>query len=368
MPRRAAGGEHDAIHLQQLLVLDVEPAELRGPVLLEQAAAQRVAHALGLLQDLLQHEVRVAAALDGGEVPVDPRHRLLLFHRVEVEDAVVAGAHHRDLAVVEIHDRARMREDGRGVRSHEVLAGADRHEQRRAVPRRHDRVGLTGREHRDPVRAVHLVQRARHRLDQRAPFRDVLLDQVRQHFRVGLRAEHVAALGEGRAERAGVLDDAVVDERERAAAVGVRVRVDGVGRAVRGPAGVGDARVAGRQRRAQLLLERADLARGLVHLDPAVRHDRDARRVVAAVLEPLQPLEQQRGRVAGPGVAYDAAHERRPSSTSCCASAPVGASAMSRMMGSVFDGRTWSQRSRHASRRPSCVSALASGKRLRNAA
>src|SRR2546427_1663342 len=61
-------------------------------------------------------------------------------------------------------------------------------------------------------------------------------------------------------------------------------------------------------------------------LDPAVRHDRDARRVVAAVLEPLQPLEQQRGRVAGPGVAYDAAHERRPSSTSCCASAPVGRS------------------------------------------
>src|SRR3989442_6071218 len=26
-------------------------------------------------QDLLQHEVRVAAALDGSEVPVDPRHR-----------------------------------------------------------------------------------------------------------------------------------------------------------------------------------------------------------------------------------------------------------------------------------------------------
>jgi len=68
MPGGTARGEHDAVHLQQLLVGDVQPAEPRRAVFLEQPAAQRVPQALGLLHDLLEHEVREAAALDGGEV------------------------------------------------------------------------------------------------------------------------------------------------------------------------------------------------------------------------------------------------------------------------------------------------------------
>src|SRR5207247_9502049 len=105
---------------------------------------------------------------------------------------------------------------------------------------------------------------------------------------------------------------------------------------------------------------------------PAALDQREPRRVVPAVLEAPQSLEQERRRLPRPRVAYDAAHTRRASSTSSWAPpappAPDGASAISRMIGSVFDGRTWSQRSRHASRRPSCVSALASGNRCRSSA
>src|SRR5207253_10791022 len=183
-----------------------------------------------------------------------------------------------------------------------------------------------------------------------------------------LGAEHMTALRQCGPEHAGVLDDAVVRQRERAPAIGVRVRVDGVRGAVRGPAGVGDAGVAGGERRAELLFEHADLPRRLVHLDAPVVDQRQARRVVAAVLESLQPFEQQRGRLPGPGIAYDAAHSRRPSSTSSRASAPLGASAISRMIGSVFEGRTWSQRSRQASRSPSWTSACASANRRLSAA
>src|SRR2546430_4467437 len=51
--------------------------------LLEQPPAERVPQALRLLHDLLQHEMRVPAALHGGEVPVDLRDRLFLLHRSE---------------------------------------------------------------------------------------------------------------------------------------------------------------------------------------------------------------------------------------------------------------------------------------------
>src|SRR5207247_4338521 len=125
--------------------------------------------------------------------------------------------------------------------------------------------------------------------------------------------------------------------------------------------------VAGRERGAELLLEHADLPGRLVDLDAPVVDQRQARRVVAAVLEPPQPLEQQRGRLPGPRVAYDAAHRRRPSSTSCRAATLVGASAISRTIGSVLDGRTWSQRSRQASRSPSWVSTCTSANRCRSA-
>src|SRR5882724_9373712 len=242
-----------------------------------------------------------------------------------------------------------MGQHGRGVGRDEILPRADGHEQRRAPPRRDDRVGLARRYHRDAVCALDLVQRPRDRFDQRAGAGKQLLDQVREHLRVGLGAEHVTALPERGAQRAGVLDDAVVDQRQGTAAVGVRVRVDGVGRAVRGPAGVGDPCVPGGKVRSECLLEHTDLPRRLVHLDTAA-------------------LEQERSRLPRPRVAYDAAHTRRASSTSSWAPAPDGASAINRMIGSVFDGRTWSQRSRQARRRPSSVSTWASAKRRRSAA
>src|SRR5207249_7989670 len=117
--------------------------------------------------------------------------------------------------------------------------------------------------------------------------------------------------------------------------VGVRVRVDGVGRAVRGPARVRDPRVPGGKARSEGFLEHADLPRGLVDIDAAVLDQREPHGVVPAVLEAPQSLEQERRRLPRPRVAYDAAHGRTPVSASrtggrihlqsrCCAAARKG--------------------------------------------
>src|SRR5205823_15083868 len=94
----------------------------------------------------------------------------------------------------------------------------------------------------------------------------------------------------------------------RAPATCARTRVDGVASPRRGPSRVADAGLPAGERLAELLSQPADLAGRLVHLDPAVGDERDPRRVVAAILEPLQTLEQQGRRLPGTGVPYDAAH------------------------------------------------------------
>ena len=351
MPRRAAGGDHDALDLEQVLVGDVQPAQPHRSFFLEQPAPQRIPQALGLLHDFFEHEVGVPAPLHRAQVPVDVGDRLFLLGGRPVEDAVLVRPQHGDFLVVQVDHRTRVRQHRRRVGRHPVLALADRHEQ------------LAARQHRDPVRAFDVLQGPHHGVHQRRALGVQLLDQVREHFGIGLGAEAVAALGERRAQRARVLDDPVVDQRDGAAAVGVRVGVLRVRRPVGGPARVGEGRRARRQLRAQLLLEHGDLPRRLEHLDAPVAHDGEPGRIVPAVLEPFQSLEHEGGRRPRAGVAYDPAHSLRPSSISPAATAPVGASAISRMMGSVFDGRTCSQRSGHASRSPSRSSVVASGNR-----
>src|SRR5206468_844227 len=186
-----------------------------------------------------------------------------------------------------------------------------------------------------------------------------------QYFGVGLRAEDMTALAQRPSQHAGVFDDAVVYEGERAAAVGVGVGVDGVGRAVRRPARVRDRGRAFGQIGAELPFEHGDLTRRAEDFQSSV-HDGESRRVVAAILESLQALEDDRGRRSLPRIPYDSAHNRRPSAISFSASAPDGASAINRMIGSVPDGRTCSQRSGHARRSPSCVSISAPVNFFRN--
>ena len=96
------------------------------------------------------------------------------------------------------------------------------------------------------------------------------------------------------AELGEVLDDAVVHQRDPAVAAEVRVGVDVVGRAVGGPAGVPDAGGGAGQRRA-----RRSPSRGWRACRRACRparcvpsvDQRDAGGVVAAVLQPAQPLD-----------------------------------------------------------------------------
>ena len=105
-----------------------------------------------------------------------------------------------------------------------------------------------------------------------------------------------------------VLDDAVVDDDDLAGAVAVRVGVLLGRTAVRRPARVADAVVARERIQRDDVFEVRQLAGAPAQLDRAVVHDRDAGRVVAAILEPPQAVDEHRHDVLGSDVADDPAH------------------------------------------------------------
>ncbi|MNT26274.1 hypothetical protein D3C72_1618360 [compost metagenome] len=134
-----------------------------------------------------------------------------------------------------------------------------------------------------------------------------MVQQVGDDLGVGLALED-AALGFQLSLQLGeVLDDAVMDQADAAGLV--RVGVGGGRRAVGGPAGVADADGPGQRVGGQHGLQLADLALGAAAFDAAVDDGGDAGGVIAAVLQPLQAVDQTGDDGACARDADDAAHE-----------------------------------------------------------
>jgi hypothetical protein len=131
---------------------------------------------------------------------------------------------------------------------------------------------------------------------------------VRDDLGVGLGDEPVPFLLELRLQIQVVLDDPVVDDHDPAGAVAVRVRIL-LGRpAVRRPSRVADAVVSVDRGRRDDLLQTGELAGAAPQVDGPVTHDRDASRVVSPVLQPAEPVDQNRDDALRADVADDAAH------------------------------------------------------------
>ena len=71
----AAGHHEHLVDLAQLLV--GEPLLVEHDAAVDEMAQQRVGHRGGLLGDLLEHEVLVAALLGGRQIPVDVKLAVL---------------------------------------------------------------------------------------------------------------------------------------------------------------------------------------------------------------------------------------------------------------------------------------------------
>ena len=136
---------------------------------------------------------------------------------------------------------------------------------------------------------------------------DVLFYEVRDDLRVRLGGEDVPAAAELGAQLFVVLDDAVEDDGDVAAAVGMRVGVLFAGLAVSGPARVAKTHT-GVRRADGGGDERVQVADGTHHTEAVFFDQGDAGRVVAAILEAPEAVKDDGLAGPAPDVADDSAH------------------------------------------------------------
>ena len=137
----------------------------------------------------------------------------------------------------------------------------------------------------------------------------VFLDEMGDNFGVGFGDEIVALRAELVLQREIVLDDAIVDHDDVAGAIAVRVRVLFGGTAVRGPAGVADAVGAIHGIGTDGFFEIAQFAGGAANGELIVAvEDRDAGRIVAAIFQSPQAIEDDGDRFTRSEITDYSAH------------------------------------------------------------
>ena len=138
-------------------------------------------------------------------------HRLI----VAVEDLDAVAPNDRPVAFVEISDALGPGSDREGVGAKVILAFAIADGQRRAHSRADDQVGMVAEQDGDRERADQARQDSRDGILRRCAALDLASDEMADDLGIGLAFE-LAALGDQLvAERLEILDDPVVDQRDR---------------------------------------------------------------------------------------------------------------------------------------------------------
>jgi hypothetical protein len=201
-------------------------------------------------------------------------------------------------------------EDGRDVRGDEELAIAEADDDRRTVADSHDLVRVVCRDQHEAEQPAHVEQRTTDGILEPVVFH-FTLDQVRDDLGVRLGDERVPFLLELPLQVEIVLDDSVVDDHDAAGAVAVRVRVLFGRPAVRGPARVPDPILAFQRMRGDDFFQPRQLACAPPQLDESITHDGDSGRVVPAVLEAAEAVNQNGDEGLPADISDDSAHTSR---------------------------------------------------------
>ena len=184
VPGSAAAEQQQFGHRLGQGVVDVQLAEINLSGLSVHAAHQAVANGGGLLVDLFEHEVLVAALLGGDGIPCDALGLDRDRFTSDIRHHDRLGRDHRELSVVEEDDVARVAQHGGHIGSDEVLSVAHADDQGRPLARSDELVGFVGRGDDQRVDPLKLTQCASDRSFEVALV--VARNEVGDDFSVGL--------------------------------------------------------------------------------------------------------------------------------------------------------------------------------------
>lgn len=257
---------------------------------------------------LLLHEVAVRAQLQRGQRHVGHVHVALDRFVLAVEHLDAFARHFGGVALFQEDHAARGLQDRGDIRGDEVLALAQADQQRAAHAGADHAVRFLTADHGQRIRTGEFLHRVLQCRQQVVTALQVVVHQVGNDFRVGLRLEHVAKRTELFALLFVVLDDAVVHQRH--AVADVRMGVGFGDAAMGGPARMADAQ-AGVEALGGGGAFHFGHAAGAAHAAHVLLVDhRDTRGIVAPVFQPLQSFDQYRHHVAIGDRAHNSAHKR----------------------------------------------------------
>ena len=289
----------------QLFVRQFRDAQLRQTVL--HPGADRRRDGGGLLVDLLEHKVGVAALFGCFHVPVCGQ--LFALHRLAelVIEADALCRAHRHVPFFQHAVAAGVLEQRRDIRCHKVFALAPAHDERAFPLDRKDGVRVVLEQNRQRVAAPHLGKRSL-----QSPQRLALIatvDELYQHLGVSLAGKGVAFGDKALLQSAVVFNNAVVHDADPGR--GVRVAVHIAGLAVGRPAGMTDAAAAlGQRQLFQFAAQGGEPPLAFDHADAVPLGKRHTGRIVPAVLQLFQTVQQHLLGAAHPDITYNATHTK----------------------------------------------------------
>ena len=295
----------DGADAPQLFIRQLRDAQVGQAVL--HAGADRCRDGGGLFVDLLEHKVRITALFRRFHVPIGgqdlPLHRLGEL----VVEADALPRHDGKVALFENAVAAGILEQGRDIRRHEVFPFAPADDERALTLDGKDGIREIPEEHGQRVAAAHHAQSLVDGLQRLALVAAV--DELDQHFGVGLALKGVALRDEPLLQDAVIFNDAVVHDAHTRRRMRMAVHIAGF--AVGGPAGMADAAATlGQGLQFQLFAQLGQAALALDHADATVQCQRDTGGVIAAVLQLFQTIQQNVLRVAFANITNNATHTK----------------------------------------------------------
>ena len=185
---RAAGGDDYLVDIAQLLIGEAEALKLDAPV--ADARVDGGLYGAGLLHDLLEHEVLIAALFRGLGIPQDAGGAFVYLAAGAVVDAYLIRRDGGKLPLVKIDDCARMADERGDVGGEEVLVRADAEDERAAVLHGHKLAGVIVTDDADGVGAFKPGDGLHDGALEVAVI--VHLQEIHNDLGVGLALEHVA--------------------------------------------------------------------------------------------------------------------------------------------------------------------------------
>ncbi len=212
-----------------------------------------------------------------------------------------------------------MVQDGRRVTGDKIfpLAHAQHDTTGIANASRHDLVRLIGRDQDDHIGALDLLERFSRRFDQSHACCKIMLHKKDDGLGIRIRLELDAFGGQLILELQEIFHDPVLDDNHPLRLPEMRMGVAGVGCAVRCPACMTDPGRTVDRGFIDHVDQLGQFTRVLADLELAAAKDSETGRVVAAVFEPLQAIENDRCRIPRPDISDDSTHRDSSDSSIC---------------------------------------------------